>query len=182
MKFYTLSDAYITHLKTIDARVPDNYNGTRAYVGVVLEINEHLYLAPLTSHKAKHDKLHASTPSVFKLHEKGDEQNKLGMIQINNMLPVTEEELTLLDMAAQPVKYRAMLLKQLEFIKANQEKIKERAEKFYKLVIVQKHTFFSGISCDFVALEGACKTFVRQKPPAAPAEAEAAAEAEPELN
>jgi protein AbiQ len=182
VKFYTLSDAYITHLKTVDARVPDNYNATRAYIGVVMEINGHLYLAPLTSYKPKQDKLHASTPSVFKLHEKGDEQNKLGMIQINNMLPVTEAELTLLDMAAQPVKYRAMLLKQLEFIKANQEKIKERAEKFYKLVVVQKHEVFSRISCDFVALEAACATFVRQEPPTALAEAERAAEAEPELN
>jgi hypothetical protein len=32
------------------------------------------------------------------------EQNKLGMIQINNMLPVTEAKLTLLDMDAQPEK------------------------------------------------------------------------------
>lgn len=161
MKFYTVSDTYITHLKAIDDRVPDNYKATRPYVGVVMEINGHQYLAPLTSYKPKQDRLNASTPSLFKLHEKGDEQNKLGMIQINNMLPVTEAELTLLNMDAQPEKYKRMLNLQLAFIKANQEKIKEKAEKFYELVVVRKHTFFSAISCDFMALEAGCAAFVR---------------------
>lgn len=160
-KFYTVSDTYITHLKTIDARVPDNYKGARPYIGIVLEINGHRYLAPLTSYKPKQDRLSASTPSIFKLHEKGDEQNKLGMIQINNMLPVTNAELILLDMDAQPVKYKRMLNLQLAFIKANQGKIREKAVKFYELVVVRKHEFMSSISCNFLAIEAGCEAFAR---------------------
>lgn len=46
MEFYTVSDAYIAWLKSIDNRVPDNYQGKRAFIGIVLDINGHQYLAP----------------------------------------------------------------------------------------------------------------------------------------
>ncbi|QKL55192.1 hypothetical protein HI814_00045 [Ralstonia solanacearum] len=78
-------------------------------------------------------------------------------------------------MDAQPEKYKRMLNLQLAFIKANQEKIKEKAEKFYELVVVRKHAFFSSISCDFMALEAGCAAFVRQVGAAAVAPSSGAA-------
>ena len=161
MKFYIVSDAYIAHLKSIDSKVPDNYAGQRPYIGILLEVNGHQYLAPLTSHKPKHDAMQTSTPTIFKLHEKGVETNKLGMIQLNNMIPVTSADVVLLDIAAQPLKYQRMLSLQLAFIKSNQDKIKEKASKLYELVTAKKHKFFCSISCDFTALEAACARFVR---------------------
>ena len=39
MKFYTVNNDYINHLKSFDPRVPDNYEGKKPFFGVVLEVN-----------------------------------------------------------------------------------------------------------------------------------------------
>lgn len=67
MKFYTVDERYIAALKGAEpTKVLDNYQGTRPYVGVLLEVNGTKFLAPLTSHKAKHDTIDGSKPTVFK--------------------------------------------------------------------------------------------------------------------
>ncbi|MBQ4938338.1 MULTISPECIES: type III toxin-antitoxin system ToxN/AbiQ family toxin [Citrobacter freundii complex] len=159
MKFYTVSDSYISHLKNVDDRVPDNYGGGRAFIGIVLEVNGLKYLAPLTSYKAKQDKIAPSTPTIFKLHERNNPENKLGMICLNNMLPVTDEVIELLDIDAQPKRYQKMLYRQFEFIKLHTDDIEARAQNLYKMITVDKHTFFSRISCDFELLEQASASY-----------------------
>lgn len=159
MKFYTVSDAYITYLKRIEAKVPDNYGGKRPYVGIILEIGGHQYLAPLTSHKPKHDQIKTSSSTVFKIHEKGDPTNKLGMLQLNNMIPVLASEVTVVDFSTQDPKYRAMMRKQLDFITSNQEDVKAKAEKLYELVMVTKNDWACKMSCDFLSLEASYKLY-----------------------
>lgn len=159
VKFYTVNDDYIKHLKAIDDKVRDNYGTARPYIGVLLEVNGHQYIAPLTSYKAKQDRLKSSSPTIFKMHEKGDENNKLGMVQLNNMIPVTTSVITLLDVAAQNQKYQNLLGLQLAFLKSNQDKITEKALKLYELITIKKHPVFCPISCDFVALEAGCVAF-----------------------
>ena len=54
MKIYTVDEQYIAALKAVQPRkVLDNYQGTRPYIGVLLEVNGTKFLAPLTSHKPK---------------------------------------------------------------------------------------------------------------------------------
>jgi protein AbiQ len=161
MQFYTVSDSYIAHLKGVEARVPDNYGGSRAFVGIVLEINGLKYLAPLISHKPKQDRIPSSAPSAFKLHERTDPTNKLGMICLNNMLPVTDDVIELLDISAQPARYQRMLYKQYEYIKVNITEIESRAQNLYKIVTVDQNKFFTSICCDFKVLEEACNSFNR---------------------
>lgn len=153
MQFYTVSDKYINYLRGVDAKVPDNYAGKRPYVGIVLEIGEHKYLAPLTSYKIKQDKLLQSNPTIFKIHEKGVEANKLGMIHLNNMIPILNTEVAIINIAAQEFKYQNLLLKQLEFIKSNQDEIKKKAVHLHKLVTKDKTPHFCQLSCDFSTLE-----------------------------
>ncbi len=159
MQFYTVTDNYIAYLKNIDANVPDNYSGKRPYVGVVLEVGEHKYLAPLTSYKPKQDKLHPSNQTIFKIYEKGNELNKLGMIHLNNMIPVIQSEIATIDFSQQPKHYENLLTKQFSFVKSNQDAIKKRASTLHQLVTIDKHQFFCSISCDFLKLEGSYKNF-----------------------
>ncbi len=51
MRFYIIDENYINFLKQSEPNVPNNYNQKRPYIGVVLQINEIKYLAPLTSYK-----------------------------------------------------------------------------------------------------------------------------------
>ena len=60
MKFFTISDAYQAHLRTVDRKVINSYglgySVKKPYVGVVFEINGYEFLAPLSSPKPQNDK------------------------------------------------------------------------------------------------------------------------------
>jgi len=158
MLFYIVKDEYILHLRSIDKNVPDNYYGTRPYVGIVFTVNGCKYLAPLTSYKEKQDRIKDS-PAILKLHERGNDANKLGMIQLSNMIPISDAVVIELDLLGQDEKYRNMMYKQLEFIKTRVQEIAEKTEKLYKLVCVDKNQFYVRLSCDFIALESALKAY-----------------------
>lgn len=51
-----LDTKYCDYLRKFDSRVPYNYNEKelRPFVGVLFEIDDCMYLAPLSSPKAKH--------------------------------------------------------------------------------------------------------------------------------
>jgi protein AbiQ len=153
MKFYIVTNEFINFLKAFDSKVPNNYYGKRPYIGVILTINSHNFFAPLTSYKEKQDRIKSSLPTIFKLHERTDSTNKLGMIQLNNMIPVLDSEINLLDIENQHRSYKNMLYKQYEFIKINRDKIKDRANQLYRLVVENKHKYYCKISCNFKLLE-----------------------------
>ncbi len=133
MRFYTVTDEYIAFLQKFDGKVPNNggagYKGRKVYVGVVLEIGKHKFLAPLTSYKPAQDRIQSSSCSAFKLHERTNPDNKLGLIALNYMVPVLDSELIELDIEAQSSPYKQMLYRQYEFIKSNRQEILNRAAK-----------------------------------------------------
>lgn len=159
MKFYTVNSDYIAYLKKHDSKVPDNYGGCRPYVGIVLEINEHDYLAPLTSYKPKQDRLDHSNPTIFKINEKHKPNNKLGMLHLNNMIPVLDSVISEVIFAEQEEHYKNLLTKQYEYIKSEQDAIKRKANHLYTLVTIKKNNHFCNLSCSFVALEAVYKSF-----------------------
>lgn len=166
MRFYTVSDEYVQFLQKFDAKVPNNggvaYKGVKVYVGVLLEIGNHKFLAPLSSYKPQHDRIDSSSPTAFKLHERLNPNNKLGMIALNYMIPVLDSEIAELDIDSQNEKYKKMLQKQYEFIKTRRTEIIERAAKLYEHVVVKRSTFFVRISCDIPKLVDEHKNFKRQ--------------------
>lgn len=137
-----------------------NYINQKPYIGIVLEISGHKFIAPLTSYKPKQDNIKSSNFTVFKLHERGNPDNKLGMISLNNMIPIIDTEITPLNMQAQSPGYRKMLYKQFEFIKSSSDEIKERAANLHHQVTVVRTPFYLGISCNFNAMIDASRTFV----------------------
>jgi protein AbiQ len=156
VRFFTVSDEYIGFLQGFDGKVPNNnaghYKNQKVYVGVVFEIANHKFLAPLTSYKQTQDKISSSACSAFKLHERTNPDNKLGMISFNYMIPVIDSEIHLLDLEAQADKYKKMLYLQFEFIKTNRDEIILRAQKLYEHVVVKRTNFYVRISCDIPRL------------------------------
>lgn len=163
LKFYTVSTAYLDHLQAVEPKVyyskGDAYINAKPYVGIVLEVAGHKFIAPLTSYKPKQDGIKSSSLAAFKLHERGNPNNKLGMISLNNMIPILDTEINPLDVNAQKGGYQRMLYKQFEFIKANSDEIKDRAAKLHHQVTVVRTTFYVNISCDFNGMIDASKKF-----------------------
>ncbi|MBB4406391.1 type III toxin-antitoxin system ToxN/AbiQ family toxin [Agrobacterium radiobacter] len=163
MRFYTVSDDYIAFLQKHDGRVYNNggngYKSKKAYIGIVLEIGSHKFVAPLTSYKPAQDRIQSSACSAFKLHERTNPSNKLGMVALNNMIPVPDDQITELDIEAQDSKYKRLLYKQYEFIKANQTEIMGRAAKLYEHVVIKRTDFYVKISCDIPKLVDEYKNF-----------------------
>ena len=119
MKFYNIADAYIAYLKTYDSTIPDNKNERRPYVGIVLEINTVKYFAPLSSPKTKHANMKNSKD--FRKINNG----LYGAINFNNMIPVIDEALVIIDIAnVQDANYQRLLQNQYTSIRSDQLQIK----------------------------------------------------------
>lgn len=165
VKFYIVSDEYINHLREADTAVYEN-KGTRPYLGVIFEVNNVEYLAPLTSHKPKHDNIPDNSPLIFKIKELGNESNKLGMVQINNMVPVLESERELLDVSRFDLKYQNLLNLQQQYLRKHKEDLHKKASKLHSIVSKGHAKGLIKMSCNFPALEAAMNLYVPQTAPA----------------
>ncbi|WP_119711928.1 type III toxin-antitoxin system ToxN/AbiQ family toxin [Arsenophonus endosymbiont of Aleurodicus floccissimus] len=148
------------YLKNCDGKVRENKGGP--YIGVVLEVNGVEFLAPLTSYKSKQDSIPDASPLIFKMHELGNEENKLVMVQLNNMVPVLSSEKTLLDLSAQAPKYQNLLNLQQQYLRKNKEKLQKRANKLYKIVSKGYAIGLISKCCNFGTLEAAMKNYSSQ--------------------
>ena len=88
LKLYKISEKYIHFLREVDpVNVKYNKKERRPYVGVVLEIQQFFYFAPLDSPKPKHLTMKNSLDFI-KI-----DGGTLGVINLNNMIPVTKDAL-----------------------------------------------------------------------------------------
>ena len=89
IKIYGVKDAYIKYLSQYQEHLFLHEGGSfgRKYIGTVLEINGFFYFAPLSSFKSKHKKMKESVDFI--------KIKDYAVININNMIPVPKEQLTL---------------------------------------------------------------------------------------
>ena len=86
--------------------------------------------------------------------------SNMGMIKLNNMIPVEDKNLKLINFNnIKDKKYRTLLIQQNNFIQLNTEKIRDMANKLYKFVTIDKKEFFINICCDFKLLEEKSKLY-----------------------
>ena len=173
MKIYSVSNIYLTHLRSVESKVPSNsYSNPKPYVGVVLEVHGVKYLAALTSPKESVDKYSDDDPTLFKLHAVEDKKDKLGAMRLLYMIPVLESEIQELDLKIEDTdsrkekRYKRMVGKQMVFIRKNSEAIKQRAQDLYTLA--QHHGKYKRICCNFKALEVAMASYQVVAAPVAP--------------
>ena len=156
LKFYNIDDQYIEYLYQFDKKVPFNKNSKRPYIGIILEINGITYFAPMFSPKQQHSKYKANETHI-RIGE------NLGMIKLNNMIPVNKENLKYINFNdIQDKKYKNLLIQQNNFIQLNADDIRQTAEKLYKFVTIDKKEFFIKLCCDFKLLEEKCKYYKKK--------------------
>lgn len=165
MKFFTISDTYLDYLRTVDSKVPNSYGREytvkKPYVGVVFEIKGHEFLAPLSSPKPQHDKIQSSDVTVFKIYDRQNKANKLGIIALKFMIPCVPGVASYLDFSLQSPDYRNLLQLQYEYIKTKSGKIQSRAEKLYESVVTNPKPYLKGVTCDFAKLIKHSEMFVQ---------------------
>ena len=94
LRLVRLDSDYCNYLRKFDDKVPYNYKEKelRPFVGVLFSIGKIKYFAPLSSPKPKHLKLKAKL-DFLKI-----DNGKLGAINFNNMLPVTNNNIIKIDL------------------------------------------------------------------------------------
>ena len=129
MRFYHITDDYVQFLRQFDDTVEENKQNARPYIGVVLQIDDIKYYAPLTSPKPKHLKM--KNGKDFRKINGGE----YGAINLNNMIPVPDLALIPFSINDEPdIQYRELLQRQYFAVGQDFVNIIEIATKLRKLI------------------------------------------------
>lgn len=122
----TLNEKYIEFLYEIDKKVSLKKN--RIWIGVIFEINDFKYFAPMSSPKEKHIKMKEQI-DFLKIND-----GKLGVINYNNMVPViNKKSYELINIEKQKdIKYKKLLIQQQIWLRKNKKLIYLKSEILYK--------------------------------------------------
>ncbi len=156
MKLYVVNENYIKFLKKYDPRVPDNKEEKRPYIGVVFEINNLNYFAPLSSPKLKHLKMKEN--ATFMKIKSGE----FGIINFNNMIPINHNNIE--PLLPSDKTRRNLIENQVRWFNSNKSSIKKKAKSLYILHShkkLQKHHF--KICNNFRLLEEKCKEWEQER-------------------
>lgn len=154
---------YGDYLRKEDFRVPylSDEKRLRPFVGVLFEINNTNYYAPLSSPKSKFFKM-KNTIDFQKINN-----GKWGAINFNNMIPVPETEIFPVDIieditdSIETKQYKSLLIEQLNWCQRNRELIEKKALKLYNTVLKGSNIKLINRCCDFKLLEERCLDYER---------------------
>ena len=156
LKLYFVDDKYVNYLRTFDDKVYCNKNTTRPCVGVVYTFNKHNYFAPLSSPKPKHLKMSSKAVDIFKINN-----GKLGIVNINNMIPTPKKCLTeAIANTVDPI-YKNLLITQTAFLNSNKRKLLNKVEQFQTL-FSEGHLPQNILDrcCNYPLLEKKCQEYI----------------------
>lgn len=127
-------------------------------MGVVLHIGSYQYFVPMESPKPNHQNIKPGK-HILKL-----DDGRLGLLGFNNMVPVHKDALIAFDISAElDENYRNLLQRQAALCNRKKADILDHASRTYFDVVNHKNKFLERISCDFKALEIACKQYRPRK-------------------
>lgn len=159
LKIYFIDDEYINYLRMYDKKVAYNKSPRRPYVGVVFIYNNFYYFAPLSSPKPKHINMKKTAVDIFKIAD-----GKLGIINLNNMIPCSPNVLTEAIQVITNKKYKILLENQLNYLNANREKLYKRTNSFqqkYRKGYLENNILDR--CCNFPLLEEKCLEYIEDQ-------------------
>lgn len=155
IRLVTVESKYIKYLYNHDNRVMFNKNQKRPYLGIMFEVKGNKYYAPLTHPKLKF-KTMKNEVDFMKI--KGGE---LGAINFNNMIPIVDSSAKIMEIATiTDIKYKMLLINQIEFFNEYETEIINRATKLYKAYRTKKlRKAVFDRCCNFFVLESFAKKY-----------------------
>ena len=157
LKFYYVDKEYVDYLKQFEPLVPNiDYSTHKKFVcGIVLKINGLDYFAPISSFKKSQ-----ATNIVIK--DTKNNNKPLSSIRLCFMFPVPKQCLEEVDFNKFDLQYKRLVIKEYNFCKSNEERIKAKAKKIYQLATKHRNYSISQVCCDFVLLEQKCKQYTNK--------------------
>lgn len=161
LKFYVIDKEYLNYLREYgDEKVPKHdYKNVKFYTGVVFNINNYYYFAPISSFHEQQ-----KTNFLIKVQDnKSEDRMKVSSsVRCCYMVPVPESILKVMDINNYPdVKSRGLIRKELKWCKQHSQEIKKLAEKVYKWG-ANKNSPLSKNCCDFKRLEAAHDKYIEE--------------------
>lgn len=157
MKLVIVDSKYCDYLRKFDKRVPYNFSKkeNRPFIGVLFKIDKIKYFAPLSSPKEKH-KVMRNMMDFLKI-----DDGKLGALNFNNMIPVSDNNYYLIDMddsnKLDDVKYYNLLLDQLSWLNEHNLQVRKKSKRLYDLYISKRlNMVIFNRCCNFKLLEEKC--------------------------
>ena len=157
LKIYEVKAEYVAYLSNFQEHVfsSQGEKSTRKYIGIILIVNNFKYFAPLSSFKPKHKKMKEGVDFI--------KIKDYAVININNMIPVPDSEVSLADINGTKDKsYKYLLQAENREINRQRNRILKNAD------IVYKHKLKYGNSTplakrthDFKKLENACQNYTK---------------------
>lgn len=152
---------YCDFLRKYESKVPYNAGEKelRPFVGILFNIGNCEYFAPLSSPKPKHSRL-ANTLDLIKI-----DNGKLGVINFNNMIPVNKSNYNIIDLNEKTNDKnkgaRILLLKnQLRWLNNNRVDIYEKSSNLYKKYVNNLLPInVRNRCCNFILLEEKCREY-----------------------
>lgn len=161
LQFYEVDPDYIDYLNEDGgSQMMHNKQAhqkhSRKYIGIVLEIDGLKYVAPLSSFKPKHERMKPSV-DMFKV-------NTLGVINLNNMIPVCDEVIhKVIIRNLKDYKYADLLMEEYRVINKYQDQICSKASRVYEHKLENGNKTRLGKRCpDFKQLEKLCEEYRKQ--------------------
>jgi len=140
LKLYSIDMKYVRDLHNADDRVqsvsPQIHKSNRPFVGVVVICDKHKYCIPLDHPKDKHYimKNDVDFTRIF------DGDKLIGVMNFNNMIPVDETLIRLLNVKPEKTDtgaekaYKLLCAKELDWVQKNQDAVIRKANKLYRMI------------------------------------------------
>ena len=161
LKIVIVNPKYCSYLRKYDSKVIYNSGNkiNRPFVGVLFEVNQFKYFAPLASPKEKHLKMN-NTIDFMKI-----DRGKMGAINFNNMIPLKDNVYTIINLqrkinSIEELKYQKLLIEQYLWLNAHYIQVCDKAKKLYEFY--NKDRLDKKIKqrcCNFKMLEDICTYF-----------------------
>lgn len=166
LRFFEINPHYIDYLSLFAPHLfankkPDQHHA-RKYIGIVLQINDLFYFAPLSSAKPKHRHMQEGLDFI--------KVKQYSVINLNNMLPVPLSDCIPIDFSKErDPKYRNLLMAEYRFIKMIEEKVQKNARLLYNHKIRYGNSTPLAKRCnDFLLLEQKCREYEQSNLPTNP--------------
>ena len=163
LKLVVIDNKYCDYLRKFDKRVPYNFSNkeNRPFIGVLFNIDDIKYFAPLSSPKEKH-KIMRNMVDFLKL-----DDDKLGVVNFNNMIPVLEPNYKLIEFNkindVFGYKYNKLLKEQIYWLIRNDEKLYRKSKKLYNDYINGRlNKKIKSRCCNFKLLEEKCMKYNKE--------------------
>ena len=161
LKIVKINSKYCDFLRKYDEKVSYNAGSKelRPFVGVLFKIDDMEYFAPLSSPKLKHKRI-KNTIDLIRINN-----GELGVVNLNNMIPVTNKNYTIFDLNKKTDNIKEnlrnkLLKKQLRWLTSNKKEIITKSTLLYNLYIENKLPInVKNRCCNFLLLETKCSEY-----------------------